>query len=72
MVETYRFFLLRTLPVFPDRGRAVFRHGQPSGDLFVFQESVGVLKPDLLQHEQQEGRREKACADAPAKMLQSF
>ena len=53
------------LPIFPDSRCAIFRHYKPAGKLFVFEQLIGIFDADLFEHEEDEGRRQKACAEPP-------
>ena len=59
-------------PGFPNGGRARFGHKEPAGHLLVFQQPIGCLHIEFRQHVQDQRRRQKACAEPPAVVLQRF
>ena len=61
---------IRAFPAFPDGGGAQPGHGQPAGDLLVFQQPVGSFNVNICQYVQNQRGREETGTQPPAVIFQ--
>ena len=62
----------RSFPAFPNGGSTQFGHGQPAGNLLIFQKLVSGFNIDFGQFVQNHGCGQKACTQPPMIIFQSL